>query len=265
MFIQLFSDKTVAVYGLLGAAGYLSGLITLLVACRVKKLSFDDTVFVYVWAGVLAMAGAKGLYLLLDIKNIVNAIGRGGEYLKTYLRALMSGGMVFYGGLGGSFLGVFLASRFFKLDFRTTVNTLVPALPLAHAFGRLGCHTIGCCYGIEVHGRFGKMYTDSVFAPNKVLLFPVQLTESICDLLIFLALTIIFYKTPKEKLKKCPITEIYLISYSVLRFSLEYLRGDAVRGHFLMFSTSQWISLIILISAVISLFHMARSAASRAA
>ena len=64
------------------------------------------------------------------------------------------------------------------------------------------------------------------------------------------------HETGTRKLKKedaVSITSIYLISYSIIRFADEYLRGDVVRGLWGPFSTSQWISLAILIGTVIVL------------
>ncbi|MCF0260881.1 MAG: prolipoprotein diacylglyceryl transferase, partial [Erysipelotrichaceae bacterium] len=42
----------------------------------------------------------------------------------------------------------------------------------------------------------------------------------------------------------------YLILYSIGRFFAEYLRGDLIRGHAGIFSTSQWISLLILAAGI---------------
>lgn len=39
---------------------------------------------------------------------------------------------------------------------------------------------------------------------------------------------------------------IYLMDYALLRFVLEFFRGDRIRGGFAALSTSQWISLILL-------------------
>ena len=39
---------------------------------------------------------------------------------------------------------------------------------------------------------------------------------------------------------------VYLIVYSIMRFCLEFVRGDAIRGGFLGLSTSQWISIVLL-------------------
>ena len=41
---------------------------------------------------------------------------------------------------------------------------------------------------------------------------------------------------------------VYLAVYAGIRFVLEFARGDEIRGIYGMFSTSQWISLSILIS-----------------
>ncbi len=252
MLFQLLNLKNISPYGLLGILGFLFGLVFLAVVCKVKKIKFDDVIYVYVWAGIATVIGAKLLYLALDIKNLVAAFKIGGDYLIRYIKADLSGGLVFYGGLGGAFSGTALAAKAFKLDRRSIFAVMIPTLPLAHAFGRIGCHTVGCCYGVPVRSHFGKIYTNSLFAPNNVRLFPVQLTESICNFAIFGILTFLLVKTPTEKLKESKLPEIYLTMYSIVRFILEFFRGDVVRGHFLIFSTSQWISIMILIAVGIS-------------
>ncbi len=253
MALELIKGRYFSAYGLLGGLGFVLGIVFLVITCKIKKVRFSDVIYVYVWAGIAAIVGAKILYLLLDIKNIIEAFRFGGEVLINYLKAVFGGGLVFYGGLVGGLLGAWGAAKYFGLDRRTMLSVAIPTLPLAHAFGRLGCHTVGCCYGVEVHGHFGKMYTDSMFAPNNVLLFPVQLTESMCDLVIFSALVFVLFRTPAGKLKESRVPEMYLIMYPVVRFILEFFRGDVVRGHFLFFSTSQWISLLLIVLAGISL------------
>ena len=259
MALELIKGRYFSAYGLLGGLGFVLGIVFLVITCKIKKVRFSDVIYVYVWAGIAAIVGAKVLYLLLDIKNIIEAFRIGGEVLINYLKAVFGGGLVFYGGLIGGIFGVWGAAKYFRLEPRTMLSTIIPTLPLAHAFGRLGCHTVGCCYGVEVHGHFGKMYTDSLFAPNNVLLFPVQLTESLCDLVIFVILAVMLFRTPIEKMKNSNSLEIYLILYPVVRFILEFFRGDNVRGYFLFFSTSQWISILILVSAGLSILCRGRS------
>ena len=49
--------------------------------------------------------------------------------------------------------------------------------------------------------------------------------------------------------------ETYLLTYSVIRFILEFMRYDAVRGEAFGLSTSQWISIVIFIGTIISIIY----------
>ena len=67
--------------------------------------------------------------------------------------------------------------------------------------------------------------------------------------LFFVVLLLIYLK----KGDAFPVTPVYLICYSVIRFFDEFLRGDVARGIWGPFSTSQWISLVIFVVTVIYL------------
>ncbi|MBQ1715424.1 MAG: prolipoprotein diacylglyceryl transferase, partial [Firmicutes bacterium] len=54
--------------------------------------------------------------------------------------------------------------------------------------------------------------------------------------------------------------DVYLLSYSILRFLLEFLRGDASRGIILGLSTSQWISIAVFLVILIRRRRMAAEA-----
>ena len=47
--------------------------------------------------------------------------------------------------------------------------------------------------------------------------------------------------------------ETYLISYGISRIGLEYLRYDEIRGGLFGISTSQWISIFLIIIAITSI------------
>ena len=74
---------------------------------------------------------------------------------------------------------------------------------------------------------------------NKI---PVQLLEAMIELLIFIILCV-----RKKKITADGMLATYLIFYAIARFLLEFLRGDEVRGLFAGLSTSQYISLFILV------------------
>ena len=55
----------------------------------------------------------------------------------------------------------------------------------------------------------------------------------------------------KKGIQKGRLFYIYLLSYSVLRFINEFLRGDEIRGFVLGISTSQLISILIFIASLL--------------
>ena len=105
---------------------------------------------------------------------------------------------------------------------------------------------------------FGFVYTNSL-APeaNGVSRFPVQLVEAAANFLLAICMLWLFHK---KKLKKGRLILVYGLSYPVIRFILEFWRGDQIRGIFFGLSTSQWISLAVFaISAVIALWDFTRN------
>lgn len=238
--------NSISAYGLCGVTGFLLGIGYLFLITKRKAEDFSDFIDIYVWAAIGAVIGAKLLYLLLAVPDILHSIKSGEAGLRPYLKSMMSGGFIFYGGLFGAVLAVKIGTRYFALDFKKTLSIMVPAMPLAHALGRVGCTLVGCCYGRETQMCIGITYTHSIYAPNGVRLFPVQAMEALADLLLFGLLVFLLVKQ-EEAGDADRVFETYLALYAAVRFLLEFLRGDAVRGHWGWLSTSQWISVIILL------------------
>lgn len=164
------------------------------------------------------------------------------------------GGSVFYGGLiTGLITGYWWVKR---KKYRMALYTDIAAmtLPLFHGFGRIGCFFAGCCYGVP--WEHGILYhSPNLSAAETVNRFPVQLLESALLFLLFFGLYFFCYRTTEKssqaQLRRCELLRgkllmVYLGLYAVLRFLDEFLRGDAIRGHLGPFSTSQWISLLIV-------------------
>lgn len=237
--ITLFGHQ-IPIYGLCGVIGVILGFIYLAFACKISGMRYDDLVYVYVWALIFCMIGAKILYLLVSIPFLIPYISAHGLTWPLII-GLIQGGFVFYGGLIGGLIGAWASCRYFHFDLHTTFNVLVPVLPLVHGFGRIGCSLAGCCYGVETDSPFHIIYHNSLYAPLNKPLFPVQPLEAglLFVLFIGMVLAVFKYKTDKALI-------LYLFSYSLIRFILEYFRGDAARGIWLHLSTSQWISLAIL-------------------
>ena len=116
------------------------------------------------------------------------------------------------------------------LKDRRVSLALAPVLALSHGIGRIGCFMNGCCGGKEIFG----------------LKQPVQLYES-AGLFVLAG---ILFQLSKRKVRAGSIFLIYLLSYGILRFILEFWREgqDLVAG----LTGPQWVSVgFILISGVL--------------
>ncbi len=170
------------------------------------------------------------------------------EFL-TFAAAIF-GGSVFYGGLLGGMAAAGIVIRIKKYPADLMTDTAAPAVALFHGFGRIGCFLGGCCYGVEV--PWGVTFTHSLNeSANGVPRMPVQLFESGFEFLLFFFL---FLLLKKEKMKG-RLFSLYLILYGIFRFIIEYFRGDTYRGFIFGLSTSQFISIFVVIGAVIFLIH----------
>ena len=230
-------------YGSVIFIGLVIGVLVAVFTSKKYNIEKLDIVLSTILASVGLIVGAKILYLITVIPEIIRNISFvKGHVLETISYAF--GGFVFYGGLLGALFGYWFYCKWFKIDLGKVLNIIAPVIPLVHAFGRIGCFMGGCCYGIEYHGKFAIHFPDNEFVSDlsAVPRFPVQLLEALINFILFIVLILIARKISK----RYSMFGLYLICYAIIRFSLEFLRGDVERGIVLGVSTSQWISLLLL-------------------
>lgn len=91
-----------------------------------------------------------------------------------------------------------------KASFYEYAAVIVPAIPLAHAIGRIGCFLAGCCYGRIVDTPISVYYRNPIGgAPVGVPVFPIQLIESACNILVFVILLI--YTRKRLEGRECSV------------------------------------------------------------
>lgn len=224
-----------ASYGVMCALGVLCALFIGLLRTKRMHLKVENAFVLFVFALAIGLAGAflTHMFVSYSVKDLISMIRRG-AFFEEY-----SPGFVFYGGFVFGFAGAYLASRLLRFRLTDYAPALLPTLPLAHAFGRIGCFLAGCCYGIEC--RFGFAYPPGGSAPAHIPLFPVQLLESLLLFIICFLLCLYVKRGGKR------IISAYVYLYAPVRFLIEFLRGDLHRGIFLSLSTAQWTSLILML------------------
>ena len=242
-FIHLFSLK-IPSYGLMMALALITAVIISYI--RVKKAGLDQDIFTSL-AIVAVISGLVCAYLLyLFVTYPISEIW---ESIKTGSFAVFkNGGLVFYGAVIGGGLGAFIYLKLIKKQrFLDYASVIVPTIPLAHAIGRVGCFLAGCCYGKVIDTPISVIYTNPIGgAPVGVPVFPIQLVESACNLVVFAVLMLFTAK----QLKRRGVMFLYMVLYGIERFILEYYRYDEIRGIFLGLSTSQWISILMVIGGI---------------
>jgi len=228
--------QTYPTYSMLGLAALIIGAAA---AClRGKKYGFEtmDIVLAATFAGIGIVIGGMALFIIVNLPQ------------------LTFGGMVFYGGLFGAIFGLWVFSRAFKRNFGDVLRITVPVIPLTHGIMRLGCFAAGCCHGMP-HDILGVAFTRSPVAPNNIPFLPVPLYESALNFIIF-AIIWQFSKKPREPIH---LLCLYALPYAIGRFALEFLRGDAQRGTIFMMSTSQFISILVILACITALILSARN------
>lgn len=233
MYPELFTifGITVYSYGLLVAIGFFAGMTYITKYSDnipVKKDQMYDFLFYLI---VISIIGARLLYVLVNVDSFIQ---HPLDVIKVW-----QGGLVFYGGFIAAVLYALLYCKHKKINIKRLADVFAPALALGHSFGRIGCLLSGCCYGKETHCL--------ISVNNR---YPTQIFEAAGNLIIFF----ILHKLYKKSHKDGHIFLLYLIFYSVLRFSIEFFRGDDRGSFFLGLSPAQNISIVILLVAVVLLF-----------
>lgn len=179
---------------------------------------------------------------------VYNAIETGKFEITKYTGATFYGG--FIGGAAVYFAFYFIVGHFafgkdgeHRKNIGAVVSICAASVCIAHSFGRIGCLFAGCCYG--------RITTSPISVYNAYLdarVVPVQLFEA-----LFLAALFAYLCFRIEK-KQDKCLAIYLASYGVWRFFIEYFRTDDRGGSLVSFLTPSQLIAVVLTLVGILLF-----------
>ena len=136
---------TLHMYGLMIAVGFLVALY--LMQREAKKVGVDPNVISEVgfWALLVGVAGTRLLHIIMYSEHYSWSDPFGWINLTR-------GGLVFQGALPVVFLYTYIAFRRRGVPFLKGCDIVLPFVPLAQAFGRVGCLFYGCCFGARADG-----------------------------------------------------------------------------------------------------------------
>ena len=98
------------------------------------NIQFTSFLFMFLMCGVGGVVGSKLLFVITQIPWLINNFS-----VSNLIWIFPQSGFVFYGGLFGVIFMLYAITKN-QLELRKRVVRLaVPAMPLFHAFGRIGC------------------------------------------------------------------------------------------------------------------------------
>lgn len=238
---------TLRSFGLMAALGFLAAyFVVRRFSERIAGIPRDDSSQLLVFAMVGGALGARLAY----VAEHWSAEFAGQPVIEVF--RFDRGGLMFYGGLGGAIVALACLARLRRCAFQDLIDLSAIALPLGHAFGRVGCFLNGCCYGRPAesllcvqypagsepwHAQLsGGLIPSTAIASLPVI--PSQLIEAALNLALFAALA----ATARRRPRRGTLSGAYLVAYAMIRFGTETLRSDP-RMSVGPFSISQFICL----------------------
>lgn len=257
-----FTSKSIIVfgfevfyYGIILMTGAMAGI---LLASREAKRRQMDVDFLYdavPWILFGGIVGARLWHIFTPPPSMV-AQGITTRYYLTHpLEALnvRAGGLGIFGAvLGGSFSLYWYAHRKGQ-NLITWLDVFAPAIPLGQAIGRWGNFINQELYGAPTDLPWGITISPENRLPEYAQIeryHPIFFYESIWNLAsVFLLLWVA--RKYADRLKVGDLFLLYLVSYPVIRFLLDFIRLDAseVGG----INANQTVMAVIAIGAVITL------------
>ena len=228
-------------YGMMVSIGFAVAII--LAYTRAAEFGLDKDRIIDFGIVVLlgGLAGARLFYVLLNM-----------EYYLSHPLEIINvtrGGLVWY----GAFIsGILIAIIFVKknnINFWMGADLLAPYIALAQGIGRIGCFLNGCCYG-SIIVQPSNYVPYVAFPGESVFRHPTQIYSSLCLIFLF----VILRALQRKRLFNGEIFLGYVVGYAVIRFGLEFLRGDNPKI-LLGLTISQLISVVVFAVGLTLFLH----------
>lgn len=193
-----------------------------------------------------------GAHLFGFLINLLYSIVTHKEYAGNIFEKFFKSGSTFMGCFYGLiFLCLYCFPRFFKKKSLLVTDIFFLVLPLWLAIGKIGCFFSGCCYGCPTNFFLGVKFPyhgDQIHPLCNISVHPVQVYESILSLFNFFFLLYVY----KNKKFDGQVVSLCIINYGIIRFFLEYFKGDAkyvIIGESSIFSLTifQLLSLLLIL------------------
>ena len=260
MYPELFriGSFPVNTYGVLLALAFLMALFVSARLAERDGLPRERVFDLGLWMLLGGLVGSKLLLMVVEPEYA-------GNFRQLLSLDFLRSGGVWYGGFLGALGAGLLLIRRYKLPLAKTLDAFAPGVAIGQAIGRQGCFAAGCCWGKPTTLPWGVEFTERgheiTGVPLGIHLHPTQLYESFAALLIFFFL----FRLHRRKRFAGQVIATYAVLYGLTRFLIEFVRDDprgdvAGLSSLTHLSTSQLISLLVVIGGLVFLFIRRRRA-----
>ena len=257
---------TIHWYGVMMALGFLAGLVNWHFAGRARGWDIKFSSDLLLWIMSSGIVGGRLAY-------VASEWGYFAGHPFKMLR-VDEGGLIYYGGFIGAVIAIGIFARTRGESIVRVCDFAGTSLPLAHAFGRIGCFLNGCCHGVVTKSWIGVCFPAeslawrehlaerriNALASRSLPVHPVQLYEVVLDLALFGVLWAVYRRRPRDG----RVAGLYLLLYPAGRFCLEFIRGDE-RMRWASLSVAQWFSVALFMAGLWLVFGYGRQAETPAA
>ena len=252
---------------------------------RVKKYGGKVELFdgLITWSIIGSLIGARlSHYLFWNLDLFLEN--------PAVLLSLSGAGNSITGGLVGGMVGGLLYTRRKNMNYFEYFSLLSPGILFAQAVGRVGCFLNGDAHGTATESIFGVHFprygttipsfeTEYGISSSawqwsfqnglvdqastlSAALHPTQLYEMFGDLALMVIVLWVFKKIWDSDKKSPLIFFIHTGGYALLRFALEFIRGDR---EFIAFANMTNLQVVLLGYGIFTIFYAARYYSKRKA
>jgi phosphatidylglycerol:prolipoprotein diacylglycerol transferase len=239
-------------YFILLAVAFLAG--TLFAVRRARRMGLDpDPVYgLALWGLPMALVGGR-------LAHVIQSPATYGGSILAVLDPLR-GDSLAYGGFIGATVTIAAYLLLRRVEVWRYLDCAIPGVGVGNAITRAGCFLDGCDFG-KVTGcwlgvafprgslPFEAQVAQGLIPPAAPQSLPVHPVELYLVLKGLVLAAIAVRWADSSRAEPGEAFCLYWMAYAVARFSLEFLRGDADRGFVGPFSTSQAISIVVLLLA----------------
>lgn len=234
-------------YGFALAVSFLLG--SLWVGRWGRRLGYpeDDLSRLFFWLLASALVGSRIYYAFQHPEDFE------GDWLDVF--RIWHGGLSQYGGVIGAVFATWMFVRSRAWRFREIADIAAPAIALGEAVTRLaGCFLAGCCHGVPTTLPWAVRYPEGSPAQDLwhgLAVHPSPLYLAAGNLLLFAILARLLRRLAGSG----RLFALYLAGTAALRFAVDfsryYLPSDWHRVLGLNLTHSQWLSLALLVLALV--------------